>query len=67
MVDEPRQQPGVPAFRQIGTGHLVTRSCMGCQKNRLTLGGSGVGVRWRCASCIQAKNQRRQRHDLPSL
>lgn len=59
MIDEPRHQPGVPAFRQIGTGHLVTRSCMGCQQNRLTLGGKGIGVRWRCAGCTAERAARR--------
>jgi hypothetical protein len=55
MNDEPRHQPGVPAFRQIGAGHLVTRSCMGCNTNRLTIGGKGIGIRWRCAGCITTR------------
>jgi hypothetical protein len=51
MTDEPRHQPGVPAFRFVGPGSLVTKSCMGCGKNKLTGGSTGQGIRWRCAAC----------------
>lgn len=42
-------------FRAVGIGSLVTRSCMGCQRPRLTTGSTGSGLRWRCAECSKGK------------
>jgi hypothetical protein len=58
MSDE-RNQPGVPAFRNVGLGHQTSRLCMGCNKPRNTIGSSGSGVRWRCLGCIEARKQRK--------
>lgn len=41
-----------PLFRNVGTGLAIIRKCMGCDLSRITLGGRGVGVRWRCAGCV---------------
>lgn len=55
MTDEQRNQPGMPAFRHVGTGSLVTKHCLRCDRWKLTTGSSGSGIRWRCAACKKPK------------
>lgn len=50
MTDD-RMPVAQPAFRHSGPGSLVTRNCMPCGKWKITTGGTGSGLRWRCASC----------------
>lgn len=57
MTDEQRNQPGMPGFRAVGVGSLVTKNCMGCHKHKLTTGSSGSGIRWRCAECIKQRKK----------
>ena len=39
-------------WRHVGIGLSATRLCMGCDCKRETLGGRGVGPRWRCVACM---------------
>lgn len=56
MTDD-RQPAPMPGFRSVGTGSLVTKNCMGCNKHRLTTGSTGSGIRWRCAECSKPKDK----------
>jgi hypothetical protein len=51
VTSELRNNPADVPYRAAGPGSMVTRSCMGCHKAKLTTGGTGVGIRWRCAGC----------------
>lgn len=46
--------PRAPSFPS-GPGLPVRRYCMSCGLWRGVIGSAGVGVRWRCASCLQKK------------
>ncbi len=58
MSDEFRNGPADRPFLVAGPGSLVTRSCMGCSKSRMTRGGVGVGIRWRCVTCVTERKIR---------
>lgn len=50
--------PADVPFRPAGTGIPHTWTCMSCGKRRSTrLGAKGVGVRMRCAVCVEAKKK----------
>lgn len=52
MSDKIRTAPDVP-YKPSGAGLPVRRHCMSCGQWRGVIGSAGVGLRWRCASCLQ--------------
>lgn len=55
MSDKIRSAADV-AYRSTGMGIEPLWRCMGCNKDRPSLGSRGKGVRRRCAQCV-AKNE----------
>ncbi len=41
-----------------GMGSQLVFSCLGCGKQRATLGAKGAGVRKQCAVCVAAKAEK---------
>lgn len=55
--DRQRSKPDAP-FLPAGPGLAITWQCMGCgQKRGTSIGARGVGVRKRCAQCVERKKQ----------
>lgn len=52
--DDSRRGADVP-YRPAGPGMLPTWHCLGCNQKRVVLGSRGVGVRKRCAVCVQKR------------
>lgn len=56
MNSEYRKQPMSYPMRPPGVGMAHNWQCMGCGQVRFTtLGSKGVGLRRRCAKCVEAK------------
>ena len=49
--------PSDVKWREPGIGLNPQRLCMGCDSKRGTMGGRGMGVRWRCAQCVAKRAQ----------
>ena len=46
-------------YRKTGMGIEPLWRCMGCNKDRPSLGSRGTGVRRRCGQCIAAKEAKK--------
>ncbi len=58
MSDKIRSSPDVN-YRPTGMGIEPLWRCMGCNKDRPSLGSRGAGVRRRCAQCIAKKGEKK--------
>ena len=59
MSDERAMHNALEVARPIrGEGLHIGKSCPGCGHSKSTLGSKGVGPKWRCRGCVQARAQR---------
>ena len=61
MIDTSRNSQSDARFQPVGMGCLMTWTCWGCNKRRgTTLGAKGVGIKRRCAPCVEAQAERKR-------